>query len=176
MKKSESKKNQEVAESTPTESESPQKATGWKPLPPKRTGETKVSIEEIVKAIEGSRGNKSKIARSLGVERTTIHVYLAKFASVRKAYESECERILDMAEDVVNTAVANGDVDTAKWVLRMQGKDRGYVERQEIAEVDPYRNVRKVVFEVAGTNGKGNVLPLKPSNGNGHKEVREGTA
>jgi hypothetical protein len=142
-------------------------------------GWTKRPLEQILAAIRGSGGNKSKIARSLHVERGTVDHYLERFALARRQYTVERDSVLDMAEDVIVADIKRGNVETAKWHLRMQGKDRGYVDRQEIAEVDPLHAVRKVVFEVAQPlqgvekkNGDG----LHPTNGNGHKPALEGNA
>ena len=55
------------------------------------------------------------------------------------AVKAEKEAMLDLAENAVYKELSNGDVRTAKWYLKMKGKERGYVETQEIqmANTDP---------------------------------------
>jgi hypothetical protein len=137
------------------------------------------TLEQVLTAIRGSSGIKTVIAQTLNVSRPTVDKYLLKFAQAQKEYEAEVNRMGDVVESVIITAINRGDLETAKWYASKKLKDRGYVDRQEIAEVDPLHAVRKVVFEVAQPlqgvekkNGDG----IRPSNGTGHKPALEGNA
>lgn len=98
--------------------------------------ETKCTLEQVLAAIEGSNGIKTTIANKLHVHRDTVDSYLERWATARRAYQSEVEKVGDAAEGVVFSGIFNRDIDTAKWYLRMKCKDRGYVERQEVTGAD----------------------------------------
>ena len=44
--------------------------------------------------------------------------------------------MLDLAENNIFKEMVNGDTATSKWYLRMKGKERGYIETQEIHNVN----------------------------------------
>lgn len=98
-------------------------------------GKVKHKAADVIAAIEGSDGIKSVIARRLKVHRNTVNRYLDRYASAQEAYDEEVERIGDVAESVVIKSIKDGEVDTAKWYLRVKLKDRGYIGRQEVAGV-----------------------------------------
>ena len=109
----------------------------------KRTTRT---LDETVKAINGSGGIKTVIASRLGVSRPTVDAYLERWQTAREAYDQELEQNKDLAESVIlsNIRIAaklaqggniadTGDV----WkYLKFKAKERGYVERQEITGKD----------------------------------------
>lgn len=115
---------------------------------PKRT------LEEVLKAIEGSGGIKATIALRLGVARNTFDTYLERWASARVAYEQETEINTDIAESIIlgNMKAALQEQNDLKkagkppivdagdaWkYLQYKGRKRGYVttQRNEIEGKD----------------------------------------
>ena len=93
------------------------------------------SAERVIAAIPESAGIISTIAKRLGCNWDTVRRYIDKYPTVRRAYEQERERVIDMAEDQVISAIERGDVGTAKWYLSTIGRERGYVQRTEVAGV-----------------------------------------
>ncbi len=84
----------------------------------KRNSSTKtaVSADEVIKAIKGSGGVKTTIAKRLNVTRQTVDNYLSRWATVRDAYIEEKAGMDDMALSVVmQDIVQNKNVNTAKW-------------------------------------------------------------
>lgn len=96
-------------------------------VPPRYT------VKEFLKAVEGSFGIKAVIARKLGCSRQTVDKYCKKHPTIREAIEQEREMLKDMAEGRLVKAVQDGEPWAVKYVLSTLGKDRGYVERQEVA-------------------------------------------
>ena len=92
----------------------------------------KLTVAQVKKAIPGSGGIISTIAKKLGVEWHTAKTAIDNSAVLTQLYNAERESILDMAEGVLFTNVKAGDSQDAKWVLSRLGKNRGYAERQEI--------------------------------------------
>lgn len=104
--------------------------------PPKR------NLKDVIRAIKGSGGIKTVIASRLDVERHTVDRYLDRWQSAKEAYKQETEINLDLSESVIITNIRTAakiaqtgviaDSSDAWRYLRMKGKDRGYVERQEV--------------------------------------------
>ena len=95
--------------------------------------------QQFIDAIEGSAGIISTIAKRVGCDWHTAKKYIKGYATVKQAYDDECERTLDAAESVVlGDIVKEKDVQTSKWYLMMKGRRRGYAktERSEVASVD----------------------------------------
>jgi len=59
------------------------------------------------------------------------------FPTVKRAYDAECEAMLDLAESAVLrniklAAQGEGDTADAKWYLTKKGKRRGYGDTMEL--------------------------------------------
>lgn len=102
----------------------------------------KITQEQMLEAIKGSQGLVSKIQRKLEAATSetwsweTVERYLHKWESCEQAVKAEKEAMLDLAENNVFKELVSGDIGTSKWYLRMKGKDRGYIETQEIHNVN----------------------------------------
>lgn len=59
------------------------------------------TLEEVLKAIEGSGGVKMNIARALSVDRTTVDRYLANWKTAHEAYERELDAPTDFARSLI---------------------------------------------------------------------------
>ena len=100
-------------------------------------GANQYHVTDFINAIPGSGGIISTIARRVGCAWHTAKKYCTEYATVRRAYEGECEKLKDAAESVVVKAIIEeNDVSVAKWYLTMKAKDRGYAPRQEISGPD----------------------------------------
>ena len=62
------------------------------------------------------------------------------------------EGMVDNAESKLAMAVLDGDLGAVRYVLSTLGKNRGYVERTEVAQVTPM--VLEVVEEVVDAPGE----------------------
>ena len=90
------------------------------------------TAKEIIEAIKGSAGIISTIAKKLGVEWHTAEKYINLYPTVKKAYQDEAERILDMSESVILESISAKDIPSAKWYLTKKGKQRGYGDETDI--------------------------------------------
>lgn len=120
----------------------------------------KFTAQQIIDAIKGTGGIIAVAARRLGCDWRTVDRYIKNYATVRQAYDQECETVLDLAESIMlknlqlarkqqddnNVTVDTGD---AKWVLSMKGRRRGYAptQRQEWEGKDGGPLVIKVVYD-----------------------------
>ena len=114
----------------------------------------KRTLEEVLKAIEGSGGIKATIALRLDVSRNTVDNYLKRWATAQEAYTQETETNTDIAESIIlgnmqaalqqqrdlkkeqkPAIVESGDA----WkYLQYKGRDRGYTPttRTEVTGAD----------------------------------------
>ena len=92
----------------------------------------KYTPEQIVEALEGSRGLIAPAARNLGCSRDTIRKYLAEYPEVAKAKADMREAVTDMAENALYAAILRGEAWAICFYLKCRAKDRGYVERAEL--------------------------------------------
>ena len=105
------------------------------------------SLERILEVIDGSAGITLTVAQRLGCDWLTAKRYIAKWEATKKAFAAEGEKILDVAESVLerNIRIAyqqqrnpeTGEtqiVDTGdvKWLLSRKGKARGYADKSEV--------------------------------------------
>ena len=95
------------------------------------------TAQDFITAIPGTGGIVSAIARKVGCEWETARAWIDKYPTVKRAYDAECEAMLDLAESAVLRNIklaAQGDGDTAdaKWYLTKRGKRRGYGDSMEV--------------------------------------------
>ena len=108
----------------------------------------KVTKEQVLEAINNTQGLITKIQRKLIAETgehwnwETVQKYVHKWPETEAALKAETECVLDFAEQNVNKAIIEDhDLATSKWYLKMKGKERGYIETQEVLNhnEDPLR-------------------------------------
>ena len=92
----------------------------------------KFTAQQMIDAIRESKGIKSVAARRLGCVRQTVDRYIRDFPTVAAVYWEERESIVDMAEGKMLKSLQNDEWPAIKFVLTTLGKDRGYIERQEV--------------------------------------------
>jgi hypothetical protein len=88
--------------------------------------------EQLLKAIDGSYGVISTVAKRLKCRWLTAQQNIKKYPETLAALADEKEKMLDQCETTLITAIKKGDTKSAKWVLNMQGRDRGYTDKREI--------------------------------------------
>lgn len=102
----------------------------------------KITQEQVLEAIKGTQGLISKIQKKLEAALgeticwDTVEKYVHKWEVCEAALKAEKEAMLDLAENNIFKALTQNDLATSKWYLRMKGKERGYVETQEIHNVN----------------------------------------
>lgn len=118
--------------------------TKAKPKTKRRVGKSTIPKKTLEKAIEGSGGIIQQIAIKVGKAWHTVDDAIKKY-KLEANIEWEKEKNLDLAETQIVRSMQSGDTQTCKWYLATKGKKRGYVERQEVdnlqqrAEIDALR-------------------------------------
>lgn len=105
------------------------------------------SKKTVIKAIEGSGGLMATIAKRLNCKWDTAKKYVQKY-DLWKEIENEKESMLDMAEGKLLQNIQSNDNTAIIFYLKTQGKDRGYIESQEMRfDKDSVINVRHLEDE-----------------------------
>jgi len=97
------------------------------------------TAQQVIQAIQDTGGIKDKIARNLGCHRHTVDNYIERYPTVARAYKAEREKVLDLAESRLFKKLEDGFWPAIRYYLSTLGKDRGYVQRQEIDEIGDLR-------------------------------------
>jgi hypothetical protein len=88
------------------------------------------TAQQFIDVIPGTGGIITTIAKRVGCKWHTAKKYVTEYATVKAAYDAECESVLDAAESVILGDIMDKEVQTAKWYLTMKGADRGYAPKQ----------------------------------------------
>ncbi|MBC8399702.1 MAG: hypothetical protein H8E16_21800 [Flavobacteriales bacterium] len=86
----------------------------------------------IIEALEKSLGVVTTACKQVGIARSTFYEYLKndkKFADNVKDIQ---DIALDFAESQLHKQIQSGNTSATIFYLKTKGKNRGYVERQEI--------------------------------------------
>jgi hypothetical protein len=94
------------------------------------------SAKQYAEAIRNARGFVSVAARQLGVSRSSVYNAINKHASVKEAVIDAREAMTDLAEGKLLGLINDENPTAIIFYLKTQGKDRGYVERQELTGKD----------------------------------------
>ena len=89
--------------------------------------------QDFIDAIPGTGGIISAIAKKVGCAWHTVRKYIDTYPTINRAYQDECEKILDLAESKLIEAINERDGPMIRYYLSTKGKTRGYSERLEIA-------------------------------------------
>jgi hypothetical protein len=126
--------------------------------------DTKHDLDTVIDAIRGtgqwlkggqpntSGGNLSAVARRLNVTRATVYNYAKRWKTVEDAIDEEKQGMLDFTENQLFKQVQAGNITAIIFTLKTLGKNRGYVERQEITGKDGTDLYRVNWDEVDGSN------------------------
>lgn len=92
----------------------------------------KITVADVLPLVEPNKGNVAAIARHLGVTRGTIWNRCNESPTLMAALEDARQGMLDNAESILYKKVLEGSTVELIFFLKTQGRNRGYVERQEI--------------------------------------------
>ena len=94
-------------------------------------GVNQFTAQQFIDNIPGSGGIITTIAKRVGCDWHTAKKYVTEFATVRQAYEDECNHMGDALESKAAAIAMQGDGPMLRFLLSTKWKDRGYTERQE---------------------------------------------
>ena len=84
----------------------------------------KYSVAQFEKAIKGSGGIVTTIAKRLGCAFNTAKKYIEENEEIRILYNNEIESTADLAESILIKSIQGGNTQDAKWWLSRIRRDR----------------------------------------------------
>lgn len=114
-----------------------QRSTTTKEKDSEAARETATSLSfttgQVIKALLRTHGRIYQAAAALGATPATIRRFIKDYPEVAEAAEAAKGILLDTAEDKLAEAIERGEPWAVQFYLKTQGKERGYVERQEMS-------------------------------------------
>jgi DNA-binding transcriptional MerR regulator len=107
----------------------------------------KYTQEQMIEALEQSKGLIAPAARALGCSRDTIRSYLEEYTAVAQAKLDQREAVTDMAENALYQAILDREAWAVCFYLKCMAKDRGYVERAEVTGANGAPVKIKLVYD-----------------------------
>ena len=92
----------------------------------------KFTVAQVVKAVAGSGGFVTEIARRLGCSRSTVYRYKQNHKQIAEAIFEEKEHLLDTAESALLKQVNGGNITAIIFYLKTQGYHRQYGDRSKL--------------------------------------------
>lgn len=86
----------------------------------------------MIEALEKSLGVVTTACKSVGIGRTTHYDWLEQDPEYKKQVESIDDIAVDFAESQLHKQIKDGSTTATIFYLKTKGKDRGYVERNEV--------------------------------------------
>jgi hypothetical protein len=96
----------------------------------------RIPTDRIIQALRETNGLVSLAAKRVPCSITTINVRRKRVQAVEQVIQECRGELVDLGELALRKAVLNGEPWAVGLVLKTLGKDRGYVERQEITGRD----------------------------------------
>jgi hypothetical protein len=94
--------------------------------------------DQVIAALEACHGLIAPAARALGTSRQAIYGLMKREPRVAEAVDAAREDLLDAAENRLREkAIVDGDTASLLFLLKCLGKQRGYVERQQVEHKTP---------------------------------------
>jgi len=86
----------------------------------------------LLAALEQSMGIVQTACDTLGISRTNHYKWMRESREYKMAYESLSNKALDFAESQLLKLIGRGNTAAVIFYLKTKGKERGYIERQEV--------------------------------------------
>ena len=86
----------------------------------------------LLAALEQSMGVVATACETLNISRTNHYKWMKDSPEYRENYEALSNKALDFAETQLMKMIGKGNTAAVIFFLKTKGKERGYVERQEV--------------------------------------------
>ena len=94
------------------------------------------TAKQVADALTETKGMMFIAAQRLGCTQETMRNYCKRYPSVQAAKDAQRGLMVDTAELKLWQSIQNGEAWGITLCLKTMGKDRGYVERQELTGED----------------------------------------
>lgn len=97
----------------------------------------KITNEKIIQVYEKKGCNVSATCNALGISRNALYVWRRKDKKLDEMMKDAEESIIDFAESKLIESINDGNMTAIIFFLKTKGRNRGYVERQEVDQINP---------------------------------------
>lgn len=94
------------------------------------------SLKQVEAALRANGGNVTKAAEQLDIARSALYHRIQNHEVLKDVLAEIRESTVDMAENVLITALKDGNLTAAIFIAKTQGRARGYSERVEMTGPD----------------------------------------
>lgn len=129
-----------------------------KPKAKKKGPRRYLSVEILTEMIPKYRGNFADIARSFGITREAVAMYVTAHPELQPMVRSARETRLDFAENALDKQIKKGNVRAIEALLFTLGRKRGYVRTVELG-ADPTSGLLPIQITIP-QNGRELVNPV----------------
>jgi AcrR family transcriptional regulator len=104
----------------------------------------KIKKDQLIQAIKAFKGNVTDIASSLGISRQTFYNYADQDNEIHDLWMDQRQVIIDLAESKLLKLIDQENPQVIMFALKTLGKDRGYIEKQEVDQTNKTVNIIEV--------------------------------
>jgi hypothetical protein len=121
----------------------------------------KLKVSQVIDALRLTEGMVYHAAERLRIAPVTLYEYAKRHPSIRDVIEDERGKFVDTGELALKAAVLRGEGWAIAFLLKTLGKDRGYVDRQQLdAVITTNSDSAPIIRTIAAlTGGSGSNLP-----------------
>lgn len=91
------------------------------------------NLKTVEAALRAHGGNMSKAAEALHISRSALYRRVQLYQHLSDVLDEVRESTVDLAENVLLTALKDGNLTAAIYITKTLGRSRGYSERTEIS-------------------------------------------
>ena len=106
--------------------------------------------EDFIEVYSQKANNVHLTCKTLGIERGTFYKWLKEDDEFKEKILNLEEGDIDSAETALKRQILDGNITAIIFYLKTKGKNRGYVERQELTGINGQK-----LFEVEILDGEG---------------------
>lgn len=111
-------------------------------LPGRKIGApARFAVDDLAQAIRAQNGIVSLAAKQLGVTRKALYDRIQAEPELQAVLQEARETVLDFAEGHLLAKIKSGDLGAICFLLKCQGKARGWIERPE-SEIHLHQNMQ----------------------------------
>jgi hypothetical protein len=99
---------------------------------PANKSKRRIPESEIAAALEKHFGNVSHVAKMFGINRSSLSTRIKKSERLTEVVKQARETMVDAGESALYKGILEGNMTAVIFTLKCLGKDRGYIEKQEI--------------------------------------------
>ena len=92
-----------------------------------------ITKKAMLEALEKSLGVVTSACKSVGISRETHYRWMREDSNYKDSVDDLANVALDFAESQLHQQIKGGNPTATIFYLKTKGKNRGYIERQEIA-------------------------------------------